>query len=213
MKLLIIISCQIFDIAFYDNIKILNDYIKLLDLEVDYCGISNQDDFHTYESIISFRYKMISTKQQISKMCDFITEYKSELNYDWYMKFRPDIKLLENFNFDMLSENAINARARVYYGPRKIKYGMSVNGEGMWKDIGDCFYDDEEHDIILDDMLFIFHNNMIHMGAFDKIEPLSLEIEYAQTKIFNERKIPLHVIGIYFENVKYNIFSGDINMN
>ena len=92
MKLLIIISSHELHINWSDNIKILNDYAKLLNIEVDYCGISNQDNFHNYEDIIKFKYKIINTKQQFSKLCDFITDYKSEMDYDWYMKIRPDMK-------------------------------------------------------------------------------------------------------------------------
>ena len=51
-------------------------------MEVEYCGISYQDEFHNYESIISFKYKIINTKRQLSKICDFITDYKAELYYD-----------------------------------------------------------------------------------------------------------------------------------
>lgn len=213
MKLLIIISSVNFHINCCDNIKILNDYMKLLDVEVNYCGISCENDFHNYEPIISFKYKILNSKQQFSKICDFITDYKSELDYDWYMKFRPEIKLLENINFDILSENAINARARVYYGPKKIKYGMSVNGDGIFKNIGDCYYDEREHDIILDDMIFIFHNNILEMGAFNKFQPFGKEDEWLQTKIYNERNINLNIIGINLELTCKNVFSGDINIH
>ncbi len=185
----------------------------MLDMEVDYCGISNNDDFHNYESIIPFKYKIVNTKRQFSKICDFITDKKSELDYDWYMKIRPEVKLLEQINFDILSKNAVNARARIYHGPKKIKYGMSVNGEGIWKNIGDCYYSEHEHNISLDDMLFIFHKNILHMNAFEKLEPkLMYENEGFQTNVYNIRKIPLNVIGIYLEFTKNNTFSGDINM-
>jgi hypothetical protein len=214
MKLLVMISSHALSVALSDNIKILNNYVKLLDMEVDYCGISNQDDFHNYENIITFKYKIINTKFQFSKICDFITDYKSELDYDWYMKIRPDIKLLENINFDKLSKNAINSRARVYHGPAKIKYGMSVNGEGSWKYIGDCHYANRERDIILDDMIFIFHKNIIQLNAFDKVESKigQNQNEMTQTGVFNRRKIPLNVIGIHLVLTKYNNFSGHINM-
>jgi len=213
MKLLIIICSHDLNINLCSNIKILNDYMKILDMEVDYCGISNLDDFHNCESIIQFKYKIVNTKTQFSKICDFITDKKLELDYDWYMKFRPEVKLLENINFDILSENAINARARVYYGPKIIKYGMSINGKGIWKNIGDCYYSEHEHSVILDDMIFIFHKNILQMNAFDKIGPvLEHENEWLQTKIYNKRKIPINIIGIYLEFTKYNTFSGDINM-
>jgi hypothetical protein len=224
MKLLIIISNHFFGKSDYDNIKCLNDYMKNNSIEIDYCGISNQNDFDIYESIIQFKYKIINTKKQLSKICDFITEYKSELDYDWYLKIRPEIKLCDNIDFNMLSENAINARARVYNGPRTIKYGMSVNGEGCWKNIGDCHYADREHNIILDDMIYIFHKNIVQKNAFEKI-PIPLpynnaydieyhgcEFEWLHTDIFNQRKIPLNVIGINVCFTKNGSFSGNINM-
>jgi len=214
-KLLIIICSHELNTLWIDNIKILDNYMKLQNFDVDYCGISNQDDFDNYKDIINFKYKIINNKQQFSKICDFITDYKSELNYVWYIKIRPDIKLLENINFSVLSENAINARARVYYGPQQIIYGISVNGKGCWEEINDCYYDNHEHDIILDDMLFIFHNNIILKNAFNKIDipDYIIQSEWVQTITFNARWINLNVIGINLENTKYNAFSGNININ
>jgi hypothetical protein len=131
------------------------------------------------------------------------------------MKIRPEMKLLDNIAFDMLSENAINARARVYNGPKKIKYGMSINGEGCWKDVGDCNYADTEHNIILDDMFYIFHKNIVENNGFEKINTLTeKQNEWDHTRIFKERKIQLNVIGInlcIIRNDTYT-FSGNINM-
>jgi hypothetical protein len=187
--------------------------MKTTDMEVDYCGISNQNDFDVYENIIQFKYKIINTNYQFSKVCDFITDYKSELHYDWYMKIRPEVKLFDHIPLHMLSENAINARARVYTGPRKIKYGMSINGEGPWKNIGDCLYDETEHNVVLDDVLYIFHKNTIQNNAFEKI-PTSTETqnEWLHARIFNERKIQFNVIGIHLCFTRHNSFSGHINM-
>jgi len=203
MKLLVLVCSHEMDPQWIDNIILLRDY--MIDMDVDYCGISNQDDFHHYESILSFKYKVINPKRQLIKVCDFISS--TELNYDWYMKIRPDVKLLEPIPFSILSENAINARARVYFGPRNIPYGMSINGEGIWKDVGDSHYDEEEHDIVLDSMLFLFHNNL--KKAFDPIQPEYDAGEWEQALVFKERNIPVHVIGIHLENTKYNTFSGN----
>jgi len=208
MKFLILVCSHEFNPKWVDNIKILHDYLQELG-EVHYCGISNQDDFHHYEDIISFKYKIINPKRQFSKVCDFITDYKSELDYDWYMKIRPDIKVLEQIPMDSLSMHSINARARVYYGPRKIKYGMSVNGEGGWINAGDRHYSETEHNIILDDMFFMFHHTIIGWNAFDRIEPCRDKGEWEQTLTFKERNIPINVIGIHLENTKYNVFSGN----
>ena len=213
MKLLIILSSHRFDKNWCDNIICLNDYMKNKGIEYDYCGISNQNDFDIYETIIKFKYKIINTKKQLSKICDFITEYKSQLDYDWYMKIRPEIKLIDNIDFNMLSVNAINARARVYNGPRKIEYGMSINGEGAWKNIGDCHYADTEHDIVLDDMLYIFHKNIVLKNGFENtLTPTENQHEWEHTRVFNERKIQLNVIGIHVCFTKHNSFSGNINM-
>jgi hypothetical protein len=213
MTVLIIISNHLFDKKWSDNIKILNDYMKMSDHKVDYCGISNQDDFHNYEDIIQFKYKIINTKEQLNKICDFITDYKLKLDYDWYIKIRPEIKLIENIPFAMLSENAINSRARVYNGPSRIKYGMSINGEGRWKNIGDCFYAEHEHDIVLDDMFYIFHKNIIQMNAFNRIDYPHMQNEWGHTELFKNRVIPLNIIGIHLCFTKYNTYSGDININ
>ena len=207
MRLLIIIINHYFDKKWCDNIKCLNDFMMMNNMEIDYCGISNSNEFHVFENIIQFKYKIINTKMQLSKICDFITDYKSWLDYDWFMKFRPGITLLENINFNILSEHAINARARVYHGPRKIKYGMNV------KDT-DCYYDTIEHDIIMDDMLYIFHKNVVQKNAFDKIiVPNHIEYEWAHTSLFNERKIQHNIIGINLVLTEHGTFSGDINMD
>lgn len=214
MKVLIIIPSHVFHENCCENIKILNEYMKQHDVQVDYCGISGKDDFYMYETIIPFKYKVINTKKQFSKICDFITDYKSELDYDWYIKIRPEVKLLENISFDNLSKNAINARARVYHGPLKIKYGMSVGGEGCWKKLVECYYAETEHDVILDDMFFIFHKNLVQQNAFDKVDNIlsDTQNEWDFTLIFEKRKIALNVIGIHFYLTKHGAFSGNINL-
>ena len=184
MNILVIISSHEMSIHNYSNIQILNDYlINTTGVQtIDYCGISNTDDFHNYEEIIKFKYKIINTKKQFSKICDFISENKLEFNYDWYIKIRPDVKLLEPINFSILSNEAINARARRYKGMQQIAHGMSINGEGMWRNIGDCYYDNCEPQFVLDDMLFIFHDNVVKKGGFDKFDPNSnVALEWMQT--------------------------------
>jgi hypothetical protein len=210
MKVLVIISSEQHNSEHIDNIIILNNYLK--NMQVDYCAISSKSDFHTYENIIKYKYKFKSPKLQLTKICDFINIYCDELDYDWYIKFRPEIKLLEPINFDKLLDNAINARARVYIGPKKIKYGMSVNGEGPWKNIGNCEYNVEEKKIILDDMLYIFHKNIINKGGFEIIENCGCQDEYFHTSIWESRNINLNIIGINLEFTKYNAISGDLNM-
>ena len=235
MKILVIICSDKMSQEHIPNIEILHQYLSQDDTEVEYCGISNNNDFINYEHIISFRYKMINESRQFMKVCDFITNYKNELSYDWYIKYRPDVRLLEPIIFTSLSTTAINARARVYCGPKRIKYGMSINGEGIWRHVGCCSYNDTENNIVLDDQIYLFHHNVIGMGGFDQFvhsgpehEELhrvawnsrtdsgtfiynSIENEWLHTTAWKLRNIPLHVIGIYLEFTKNKTFSGDLN--
>ena len=168
-------------------------------------------------------------------MCDFITKYKNELNYDWYIKIRPEIKLLEPIDLSILDENAINARARVYKGPRKIKYGGSVGGPGPWSNEKfEYSLTNEVKEIIIDDMIYIFSNNIINKNAFNnKNEPdkwrntlawkdrsirniKQKEIEHLQdewkhTAVWESRNIDFNIIGLNVLFQKVNAYSGNIN--
>lgn len=224
MKILVIIISHEMNVNYINNLMILDDYLKKDEnVIVDYCGISSNDDFCNYESMVTFKYKIINSKQQFSKIYDFITQHKNELDYDWYIKTRPDVKLLEPINFDILSNIAINARARIYRGPQKIKYGMSINGEGIWKNIGNCFYDEYEKEIMLDDQIFIFHKNIINIGGFEisdtdkKNDDLNSDVAYFQNEWrhdnhWKSKNIGLNIIGINLLLEKHNSFSGHLNL-
>lgn len=206
MRILVIISSHKLDKAHRSNIVILRDYFK----GADYCGISNEDDFHNYEDIITFKYKIINPKKQLSKICDFISDHSP--HYRYFVKCRPDVKLLEPIDFQKINKNAINARARVYYGPRIIQYGMSVNGAGIWDNIGECYYFDKEYHVVLDDMLYIFHKKVVKRGAFKKlVYEEEKQNEWLHTRVFLHRDIPLNVIGINLIFTKNDTYSGDIN--
>ena len=209
MRILIILSSHEMDSKSIPNIVILNDYMKQLGHTFDYAGISSTDDFINYEHIIQFKYKMINPKHQFSKICDFISTH--DLNYDWYVKIRPDVKLLDTLHFNTYSETAINARARMYIGPKKIKYGASIGGEGGYKDIDGIIYSPEEELVILDDMVYIFHNNVIINEAFAIFQTNERENEDFHTKVWKSRDIELNVIGINMDFTRYSTgMSGDI---
>jgi hypothetical protein len=217
MKLLVLLVSHEMNPDYLSNIQILHEYLindPTID-QVDYCGISNTDDFSNYEHIILFKYKSINTKRQLSKVCDFISEInatENKLDYDWYLKFRPDFKLLGPISFESLSDRGIHARARAYRGPKRIQYGMSVNGEGIHKNVGSCAFDPVESELVLDDCVYLFHNNVITMGAFEPIQSDHLENEWFHTNIWNGRNIPLNIIGINTICLKYDTSPGHINM-
>ena len=217
MRILVIIISHKLDNAHRPNIEILRHYFK----GADFCGISNEDDFHNYEDIITFKYKMVNPKKQMSKICDFMSTH--DLDYDFFVKCRPDVKLLEPIDFQQIDKRAINARARVYCGPKQIKYGNSVNGKGIWSNIGDCYYDEVERAVVLDDMLYIFHKKVVNRGAFNKLihedsmqtkwfhSRVTRQNEWFHTQVFDERNIKLNIIGINLIFTKNDTYSGNIN--
>ena len=199
-----------------NNIEILNNYVKELSKEntIDYAGISSFDNFKSYEEIIKFKYKMINNKKQLSKICDFITEYKPD--YDWYIKIRPEIQLHCQFSFNNYLDTCINSRARQYSGPKIIEYGCSCNGIGFWSNIGDISYSSNEDNIIIDDQIYIFSQKLIEQGIFNKIEPYTdkAEHEWIHTNIWKSRGAKFNIIGIncmFIHITNQSARSGNIN--
>ncbi len=194
-------------------VRVLKEVLdKEPNTHVDYCVISSKDDFHVVSDIIPIKYKVINTKRQFNKVCDFITDHKEVLDYHWYIKTRPDLELLEPIPFDQCLENAVNARAREYKGPKQVKYGMSVGGEGVWKDILAYSFFPIEKEVVLDDMLYVFGHSVVIRGAFDNkdLKPIKFEEKF-HTDTWLTRGIPLNVIGIHMCLRKYGAFSGDLN--
>ena len=65
----------------------------------------------------------------------------------------------------------------------------------------------------MDDMIYIFHHNVILMNGFEKIEfSESPEHEWIHTNIWKSRNINLNVIGINLQNTKHHAYSGNVNI-
>jgi hypothetical protein len=207
MSVLVILCGHEFDPQWRDNIKTMGCFFGE---NAHFCGISNKDDFHHYEDLVAFQYKIINPKGQWSKVCDFITDHSSELSYDWFVKIRPDFKLLAPIDWDKMRVDAMNARARVYHGPDHIPHGTSIKGEGRWKNINDIHYDERVHDVVLDDQCFIFHQRVVKQNGLAKVNPEERENEWFMTQTLHDRGIALNVVGIHAVLSKYNCFSGDI---
>jgi hypothetical protein len=211
MKLLVIICSDYFKSSNLPYITSLVSFLSKKNITIDYCGISNQDDFNNYESVINFKYKIINTKFQASKILDFTSSYNKELDYDWYMKWRPDLRLIDDIDFNVLCKESINARARVYIGPKKIKYGKSVNGPGSFLGVTDGgYYSTIEEKIVLDDMCYIFSDKVLKSSLIEPIKSEGQEHEWIHTDIWKKRNIGLNIIGINVENMKWKSYSGDI---
>ena len=180
-----------------DNIQILKQFMDQSGHTVDYAAISSGTDFSIFEHILRFKYKFTCKDKQLTKVCEFIKSFKSQLDYDWYVKTRPEIKLLEPINFSRMKPNAINARAREYVGSRYIKYGLSLPSNFL--PIKAVSYNSSKETFILDDQLYIFDHSIIAGGYFETkylIDKTILENEWLHTEYWKLQNTPLNVVGI-----------------
>ena len=206
MKILIILCSEKMDTKYLSNIEILKTYMndfKVKGDTVDYAGISCEDDFSNYETAITFKYKMVNLKKQLTKVCEFVESNIDSFDYDWYIKFRPDIKLLQQIDFSILSDTAINSRARLYVGPKSVKYGCSVGGEGCYKEFKGSFYNPDEKVLVLDDMVYIFHNNVIRVFINNQAYNDERQDEYFHTRYWMSKHVALNLIGINLDFTKH----------
>jgi hypothetical protein len=65
MRILVLIVSHQMNILHLHNIKVLRDLLTNDTDIVDYCGISNQNDFTNYESVLKFKYKILNKKISI----------------------------------------------------------------------------------------------------------------------------------------------------
>jgi hypothetical protein len=193
MKILVIIATHRMAINLKRNIIRLDFLLRAEGHNVEYAGISSIDDFANYEDIIKFKYKEINTKYQLTKVCDFIQKHQKHLlNYDWFIRLRTEMFLLEPLSFKSLCTMSINARARKYVGPKSIQYGMSTDLPSSASEI--------ESFVEVDDQIYIFHKNVIDKGGFAGIESynnkITIENETVHTEFWDLRGISFNIIPI-----------------
>jgi len=227
-SILIILSTNEMYPEFKPQVETLKKYMEHLSkmYTVHVAGISSKDDFSNYSDILDFQYKYINPKLQMAKMCDFITDNKDTLNYDWFLRTRPEEELLDfdTINFNNLPKDAVSARAREYAGPFTGKYSCSVGGEGSFKDIKGCLYKPTLEKIILNSDVYVFHKTAVENGAFSKLTneeenwgteyDTKTQSEWFFSHILPSRGIKLNIIGI---NAKFTrksrnqfMYSGNI---
>lgn len=171
MKILLIISSHEMSKDFNKYIviikeKLINQFIKE-NIEIDICLINSNeiDELKNYDDVLkNIKYKFSSkNSKQYEKTCNIMRVININL-YDWFIKIRPDLELLEDINLDKIKicdKNCINSRVRWYIGDHiNIKNGTSLNiGEdSCWKN--SYIYDNNITYIVPDDQILFFHKTI-----------------------------------------------------
>jgi hypothetical protein len=203
---LIMIVSDNMNIIYKKNIMtVVTNIIEPLKIDNIHCEIaiiSSHNDINNYNDCFdNIAYKVINPKFQLSKVCDFLSTCKK--SYDWYIKYRPDIELVETITLTKLNslcKNSVNARVREYIGNKKILYGSSLGG--VWLDIKNTIYGvhyaPEEKHIILDNAIYIFNNNIVKCGGFKPIDNEYINgTEYFFTNTLITQNIKLNPCGIH----------------
>ena len=162
-KILLIIVSNKMDIEYKNNIISFNEKIINNFDNIDVCLVSSYDDFDNYDSIINVKYKIKCKDRQFSKMVE-VFKYlnNNNITYDWYIKVRPDLVLLDNIDKDFINKcdkNSLNSRVRFYIGPEiNIKYGASHTTNDSWSK--SWIYNNSLLTIAPDDQIYIVNNNI-----------------------------------------------------
>lgn len=187
MKVLVIVCSRNITEDGISKITNFNTTLSTSGYNIEYCFITGEECNITHS--LPVRYNIINNKMQLSKVCDFITNYKEQLNYDWYIKTRPEIILYEPIDFNQLCLTSINARARQYTGPRQVRYGISYP---------DYSYSDSETRCVLDDQIYIFSNHVIKQNAFNVLDiENKKQDEWFHSEVWSNRGITKNVITIH----------------
>ena len=147
---------------------------------------------------LSLKYLLKSNQRQLGKICEFIT--KDKLNYDWFIKTRPDIEHLQDIEFEELSNTCINSRVRTYVGPESVRYGHSVGGKGFFKKYRHkARYSEKLESLLPDDQFYIFSKNIVDRGIFKRLKSNTSGVkqdEKFHRSIWEKRGASFKIIGI-----------------
>lgn len=144
-------------------------------------------------------------------MCPVLSAWPK--SYDLYVKFRMEMMMKEPVDIGILPPRTISARAREYSGPRRLKYGASFGGNDIWKIHRNVFINQAEFtNLVLDDQIYFFDDNIRRSGAFEHAPTGSdeNENEWYHTRIWKSRGINLEIIPIHCILESHGALSGDL---
>jgi len=202
-RVLVVIISHSYHSAFDANLR---SWDKLFPgTTTDYAAVlseNNKEDFINIERAlgIPLKYRMCVADKQIHKLWQFISS-NDLTEYDWFVKMRPEMRLLDTIPLSDCIPDKFNGRARVYRGPKHVKHGMSVMGPGCWGLIvSDYSYNEHEVEVVMDDQMFMFDRAVVSSGVFGEIDIQNTHWpEHNMTKILTKHGVQLSVIGLNVE--------------
>ena len=194
--------------------KNLIDSLKNDNTIVDLCSVLSQQEINntSYKNILgNFKYEFINNEPQLRKLCSIFNTINYD-DYDWYIKVRPEINLLETITHEKLetfSKEKVNTRCRGYYGPHiNLPYGCSIqNIRTAPHNVKEYYnykkYNDKYTIINPDDQMFFFHKNI----AAKAFAPFSFEkyLEFSE-KLKSQTKKPFWFYSLYEWSIIDNYF-------
>lgn len=177
-----------------------------------------------YENILGkAKYKILCKKPVVSKLCKLFETINYD-DYNWYIKIRPEITLLENIDINTIKKcckNSVNGRVRHYFGPYiNIKNAVSIPDHQIRScqnsDINinswnkNDFKYKKEASLAPDDILYIF-SKLVAKKFIDvyikKIEEENIPkgIKEYLVKEINSQNEGFHGAYYKYNNINYNI--------
>ena len=164
------------------------------------------------------KYRYVCKLKQFSKMMYFLNELNER--YDWYIKTRCDLQILEPLNtikLNSFKKDCRNARVRSYIGPKldkKIEYGCSIGGNRHMKRLKktSLLYNENKKKIMLDDMIYFFHDNVRDkLFKFQQLEDKREDEGFHSYYWKTVNKVELNIISLYV-CFKKEIFSSKFSI-
>lgn len=225
MRILLIISSHEMSKEFKKYIKIIkikliNNFIKE-EVEIDICLINSnkEDELNNYDDILkNIKYKFNSkNSKQYEKIVNVINIINVNL-YDWFIKIRPDLELLEDINLDKIKicdKNKINSRVRWYIGEHtNVKNGTSlkIDEDCCWTN--SYIYDNNINYIVPDDQIYFFHKT-IAKKAFNilNIDDINEDCKKNYMNFDFKQDEPDNRWEIFFISIKKKLQYGFFNQN
>ena len=108
--------------------KLINPLKKYYTLDIATVTSNKYND--NFENILGkAKYKITCEKPVMSKLCKLFETINYD-DYNWYIKIRPELTLMENIDLNTIKKcckNSVNGRVRHYFGPYiNIKNAVSI---------------------------------------------------------------------------------------